>query len=139
MAFIGVAVVKQVSDGLVRIAGLSLDNADGGGTSSGTISLFEKAAPDSDVRLPAGFKPRDYDRPDSAPLVSLQDSVECWFVYLDPGTVLQPISVVKTGTTPEDFVITLTDTYPPGVIPEPPLPPPTPVPTGELEIYVKFH
>lgn len=123
MAFTGTAVVKQVADNLVRITGLSLA-AEGG---SGTIGLFESSGTPG-VRLPAGFKPRDYDRPDAAPLVSLQDSLQVWFVYADPGTVANAIAVVKTGTTPEDFVATMTNsTIQEGGD------------SGELEIYVRFH
>lgn len=137
MAFIGQAIVKLVADNLVRITGVELSNF-----LSGTIGLFEHAnipAP-PDVRLPDDFKPRDYDLPDvEGGVVTLQDSVQCWFVYLAPGPVLQPISVVKTGLTPQDFLITLMDTVPPPLIPDPPLPPIPPTPTGPLEIYIKFH
>lgn len=131
--FIGQPIVKLVSDGLVRITGVQLENS-----VDGTIGLFERTlAPD--VRLPAGFQPRDFDLPDADGKVTLQDSVQCWFEYQAPGPVLQPISVVKTGTTPEDFTITLLDTKPPPIQPEPPLPPVPPTPTGELEIYIRFH
>jgi hypothetical protein len=141
MSFIGAAVVKQVSDGLVRITGLSLDNASNGQTFSGTIGLFENnmVAPPVDVRLPAAFKPRTYDYPDVAAPVSLQDSIQVWFVYTNPGPVVQPIGIVKTGTTPEDFLIEIVDAAPLQAIPEPPLPPPVPVSTGDLEIYVRYH
>src|SRR3990172_3187209 len=110
MSFIGQPIVKLIADNLVRITGVQLDNDL---FTTGLISLFENTAavaPPPDIRLPDDFKPRDYDLPDAAAKVSLQDSVECWFVYTSPGAVLAPIQVVKTGTTPLDFLITLTDT-----------------------------
>jgi hypothetical protein len=124
MAFTGVAVVKQVADNLMRITGVSLA-AEG---ATGTIALFEKLAPAPDIRLPAGFKPRAYDYPDGAPDVSLQDSVQVSIIYTNGGAVYEAISVVKTGTNPEDFLITLTNN--------------AAVEGGDsgaLEIYVRFH
>ncbi len=119
MAFTGIAVVKQVADNLVRITGLSL--VDG---ASGTIGLFENAIAPG-VRLPEGFKPRVFSRPDGD--VSLQDAVEVDIHPTESGNTAIPINVTKAGTTPEDFAITLdaaaaaeTD-------------------TGDLEIYVRFH
>jgi hypothetical protein len=104
MTFAGVAVVKQVADGLVRITGLTLP---GDGT-TGTIGLHENAgAPD--VRLPEGFKPRAYSRPDEALDVGLQDAVEVWFSSAAAGAAPSAISVAKTGTNPEDFGATLTN------------------------------
>lgn len=125
MPFVGQAVVKLVSDRLVRVTGVSL-NAEGG---AGTIALFEKTAPAPDVRLPDDFKPRNYDLPDvEGGVVTLQDSVQCWFVYTNPGTVVPSISVVKTGSTPQDFLVTLTNnTQQEGGN------------SGNLEIYVGFH
>jgi hypothetical protein len=121
MAFTGIAVVKQVADNLVRITGLSLA-AEG---AAGTIGLFEAAVAPG-VRLPEGFKPRAFSRP--GPDVSLQDCVEVTFVYANGGATLEAISVVKTGTTPEDFVATLTNNaaVEGGD-------------SGELEIYVRYH
>ena len=126
MAFTGVAVVKQVSDSLVRITGLSL-----AGGAIGTIALFESLVAPG-VRLPASFKPRDYDMPDTAPVVSLQDSIQCWFVFTGPVSGVYAVngpSVVKTGTKPEDFLITMTNAGEGD-------PQPT---TPALEIYVRFH
>lgn len=107
MPFIGVPVVKLVSDRLVRITGVSL-NAEGG---TGTISLFEYAnipAP-PDVRLPDDFQPRPYDLPDvEGGVVTLQDSVQAYVIFA--GALLAiapPIQVVKSGATPQDFLITL--------------------------------
>lgn len=121
--FVGQPVVKLVTDRLVRITGVSLA-AEGG---VGTIGLHEKTvAPD--IRLPEGFQPRDYDMPDIDGKVTLQDSIQCWFVYTNPGSVANAISVVKTGTTPQDFQIDMTNhTLQEGGS------------SGDLEIYIGFH
>ena len=123
MAFTGVAIVKQVSDREVRITGVSLASEGG----AGTIGLFEKdVAPD--VRLPAGFQPREYDNPDAAAKVTLQDSIKVTFNYKNAGATAQAISTVKTGTTPDDFVVTMTNNaaIEGGN-------------SGELEIFVEYH
>lgn len=108
MAFTGVAVIKEVSDGLVRITGLSLD-----GGAIGTIGLHEAEIPiqgvPPDIRLPAAFRPRRYTYSDKR-LVSLQDSVEVWFNYTLPGAVVAPISVVKSGVDPADFLVVMANT-----------------------------
>jgi hypothetical protein len=127
MPFIGVAVVKQISDNLVRITGLSVDAG-----AAGTIGLFE-AVPAPDVRLPAGFQPRPYDRPDGAPVVSLQDSVQITWNPVGQQATVPPLEIDKTGTTPVDFLISIDMA---GVIPDPPLPPPN---SGAIEIYIRFH
>ena len=123
-SFIGTPVVKLVSDRLVRVTGISLP-VNGCAIN---IGLHESVLPPG-VRLPADFMPRDYKLDiDGAGLVGLQDSVQCWFVYQNPGSFLNAISVVKTGTTPQDFLITLTNnTSSEGGD------------SGELEIYVAFH
>ena len=128
MPFVGNAVVKQITDGLIRITGLSID----AGSPEGTIGLAENTGAPQ-VVLPAAFKPRDYDYPDVAGVVTLQDSVQCWWVLTSTETAMPPISVVKTGTTPEDFLISLDMG---GLLPDPPLPPPN---SGLIEIYVRFH
>lgn len=120
MAFTGTPVVKLVADGLVRITGISL-----GDLANGTIGLFEKTVAPG-IRLPEAFKPRTYDR--FGPDVSLQDSIQVELVYVNTGIVQFPVKVVKTGTTPLDFVITLTNDAPVES-----------GDTGGLEIYVRFH
>lgn len=121
MAFTGAATIKMVSDRMVRITGLSL--ASEGVT--GTIGLHEKTVP-ADVTLPAAFQPRKYE--DAATPVALQDSISVRINYVNSGATLQAIQQVKTGTTPEDFVATLTNNaaVEGGD-------------SGELEIYVEFH
>lgn len=118
MAFTGVAVVKVVSDGLMRITGLSL--IDG---ANGTIGLFEKLVAPG-VRLPEAFQPRAYSRPDGD--VSLQDAVSVQVIPTAMGAVAVPINVTKAGVDPTDFEITLTSA---GA---------AETDTGDLEIYVRY-
>jgi hypothetical protein len=121
MAFTGVAVVKQVADNLVRITGISLASAG----ASGTIGLFPKTVAPN-VRLPEGLKAHADSRPSGD--VSLQDSIQVEINNTSNAAVAQPIQVVKTGTKPEDFVITLTNN--------------SAVEGGDsglLEIYVRWH
>jgi hypothetical protein len=124
MTFTGTPVIKEVSDGLVRITGVSLANE-----ATGTIGLHEKTvAPD--IRLPAAFQPREYTYGNGAGAdVTLQDSVQVWFEYIAPGAVVPPISVVKTGVDPRDFAITLENLTESE----------SPTDSGLLEIYVRFH
>lgn len=119
MAFTGTAVIKEVSDGLVRITGVSLAAG-----AAGTIALFESIAAPG-VRLPEEFKPRPYQYPDFT-MVTLQDSVQIWLDFETPGSVAVPISVVKTGTDETDFLATLTSHS-------------GSVSSGGLEIYVRYH
>jgi hypothetical protein len=126
MPFVGVAVVKQVSDNLVRITGLSVTQG-----AAGTIGLATTVAA-SDVVLPAGFQPRPYDLPDAAADVSLDEAISVSFVPVGQQTS-QPAPDVSKGGTPQTFQIAFSVG---GIIPEPPLPPGT---TGEIEIYVRFH
>jgi hypothetical protein len=125
MAFTGVAVVKQITDTLVRITGVSL----AGEGAEGTIALFEGAAPlGADIALPASFQPRPFDNPDAAVAVTLQDGIQVSFVFTELQTVVPPIQVDKIGTTPEDFLITLTnDLAVEGSD------------SGDLEIWVRWH
>lgn len=90
---------------------------------TGTIGLFEKTVA-ANVVLPAAFQPRPYERPDGT-VVSLQDSVSVSVNHTDNTAVLQPLNIVKTGTTPEDFQIAITNAG--GLA------------SGQLEIYVEFH
>jgi hypothetical protein len=125
MAFTGSAVIKQVADNLVRITGLSLGSNGG----SGTIGLHGRiSAPD--VRLPDGFEPAPYEDPDGSGQVSLQDSIQCWYsLTADPSeSAGVAIGIVKTGTTENDFLITMTN-YTATEAGD----------SGALEIYVRFH
>jgi hypothetical protein len=119
MAFTGTAVVKQVADNLVRITGLSL-----AGGAAGTIALHE-ATVTPGVRLPAGFKPREYKNAEAAD-VALQDSLEVSMNVVSDVTTLVPVKAVKTGTKPDDATITLTNTT-------------VGTASAQLEIYVRHH
>ena len=119
MAFIGVPVIKQISDRKVRITGVQLA-ADG---ADGIIGLYERVvAPD--IRLPEGFMPRPFSRPDGD--ISLIDSVSTQINFLNPPAVNPPIiKIEKSNLTPEDFEIVVTNR--------------STAATDELEIYVEFH
>lgn len=123
MSFTGVAVVKYVSDRLVRITGLSLAS-DSAGIVAGIIGLHESTqAPD--VRLPAGFQPRPYDhQPETK--VTLQDAVAVRQLPVNLGTMPY---VTKSGTTPEDFEIVFAAQFA-GELGGT---------TAEVEIYITFH
>jgi len=118
MAFTGTAVVKQVSDSIVRITGLSL-----AGSASGTIGLHGATGGAPDVTLPAGFLPTPYGYGPAE--VTLQDSIklECFPV----NTVASFIATdtVKSGTTPADFRITLHNSSGSA--------------SPEFEMYVSYH
>lgn len=119
MAFTGSATVTLVADGLVRITGLSL-----AGAAAGTIGLFEKTVA-AGVTLPAAFKPRTYVSANNTQ-VTLIDDIEITMNVVTSVTTLVPIQVVKTGTTPLDFVITMTNTT-------------VATASAGLEIYIRHH
>lgn len=90
----------------------------------GTIGLAEKTVA-ADVTLPAAFKPRKYVSGVNE-AVTMQDAIE---VVMNPTTsitTLVPVTVVKTGTLPTDFVITFTNTT-------------VATTSAVLEIYIRFH
>src|SRR5262249_35593244 len=103
MAFTGTAVPKQISDSIVRVTGLSL----GGGPVSGTIGLHEQTGVAPDVILPIGFQPRTYLYANVPGLVSLQDSIKVDVIPAGPVVNSLQVDVVKSGTTPADFRITV--------------------------------
>lgn len=122
MAFQGLAtiVVEQITPSLVRISGPGLDLFPG---TSGTIGLSAATGVAPDVILPstllvpvATFNGQP---------ISLQAGhrVQVTPASAGPLTNLQP-SVVKTGTTPQDFRITVTNTN-------------ANLTTQDLEIYVE--
>jgi hypothetical protein len=122
MAFQGLAtvVVEQLTPNLIRISGPGLDLLPG---TSGTIGLSAAAGTVPDVRLPATLL---------IPVatfagqpISLQAGhrVQVTPDSAGPLTNLQP-SVAKTGTTPQDFRITITNTN-------------ANLTTQDLEIYVE--
>lgn len=118
MAFTGSATVKAVSDRIVRITGLSL-----AGNASGIIGLNGATGSAPDVKTPATFQPSPYNYDGS--VVALQDAIS---VSIAPdAAVANPLQVfaAKTGTTPADFRITVTNSSGSA--------------TPELEFYVRFH
>ena len=118
-------VIKQVTDRMVRISqpgvGAEVAFALGAGA-TGTIGLHKKLVA-ADITLPEGFMPGDYKRAGAD--VSLQDSIDVKVRRVGSGAVPMPLTIVKTGTTPEDFEISITNGG--GNT------------TGQLEIYVEFH
>lgn len=96
MAFTGAATVEKISDTVVRISGtLSL-----AGAASGTIGFTDKTvAADVSIGTLPDWTPRGN--------ASLIDLIECRITITTDVTDAVPISVVKTGTTHADFVITL--------------------------------
>ncbi len=118
MAFTGTPVVEKISDRLFRITGVSL-----AGDASGTIGFSDKTvAPEVEIEAPT-LQP--YKLAGSV-AVSLQAAVQTLINPVTDVTSAVPISVVKTGTTHADFVITVhNDT--------------AATASGGLEIYVEFH
>lgn len=119
MAFTGAAVITKVSDRKFRITGLSLAAA-----AAGTIGLSQNAAAEVEITAPG------WDRYDSSGvhggLVELDDSIECRYCVAEIGlAVTEPLSIVKTGNGPSDFLLTLTN--------------PDAAASGALEIWVEFH
>jgi len=104
MAFTGVAVIAKISDKKVRITGLSL-----GIGATGTIGLAANAASSEvDVTMPNWDA---YDVPGThGGNVTLNESVSVDVRCVDAAaTTTEEIAVVKTGTVPADFLITLTN------------------------------
>lgn len=117
MAFTGVAVIKQIADGEVRITGLSL-----AGGASGTISLNVGAG---DVKTPAGVQFQEYVANDAT--VGAQDAIDVSVKPADAGAPSSVgVSVVKTGDTAAAFLATLKNQNAASS-------------TANLEIYVKIH
>jgi len=106
MAFTGTATVKQISDRLVRITGLSLASA-----ASGVIVPFGAVSPPAgSVVLPQSFHPQTYAY--GTGTVTLQDCIEVTAEPAATGVATAiPVSTVKTGTTVADFAATLTNTH----------------------------
>lgn len=127
MAFTNPPKITLVADNLVRLSRTDSENEFGlAEGDSGTIGLFE-ADPAAEVTLPEAFKPRDYVN-SLGDTVALQDSIQVWITKtaFDLTTEV-PITVVKTGTAPDDFLITLENTI--GA-------------EGggcDFEIYIRFH
>ncbi len=103
MAFDGTAVIKQISDRMVRITGLSL--GEGG---SGTIGLHGASGSPPDVTLPEAFKTIHYDF--AGANVPFQDCITLAINIVGGGIGGGVIpTVIKTGTTTGDFRMTVHD------------------------------
>jgi hypothetical protein len=117
MAFTGTAVVKLISERKCRITGLSLASG-----ASGTISLHGGTG---DVKLPSQFAAEAYAIPGNAD-VTLQDAIQYSAVPDTAVATAIPVEAVKTGTTPADFLLTLTNNH--GSLASP-----------QQDMYVEFH
>lgn len=105
MAFTGTATVKQTTDRMVRITGLSLAAG-----ASGTIGLTGATGSAPGVTLPASFKTLHYVY--NGVTVTFQDCIDLVISNAATGVATAvPISVVKSGTTLADFRITVTNTH----------------------------
>ena len=125
MPFIGTAVITPIKDNMVRVTGLSLGIL-GDGSGIGTIGLHGFTGTAPDVVLPATFKPVPYSYPTSPVTeVTLQDSVRCEYSFVDNDEQVENLIVIKTGTTTQDFRITLRNTGGSA--------------SSGLEFYVTFH
>jgi hypothetical protein len=103
MAFIGTPVLDLVTPNLVRITGVSL-----AANASGTIGLAGAiGSPLPDILLPPDFLPPSFQGRPVALADGIRVSIEP--VSAGPFTNLPP-SIVKAGTTPEDFTIGITNT-----------------------------
>ncbi len=111
MPFTGAAVFQKVSDGLVRVTGLSL-----AASAAGTISLFGEGG---DVELPDSFNISPYQD------VDLAEAVEVSYVRVDAISNPDLIRVAKT-LPGGDLLITMTNDDGANVTPG-------------LEIYIRFH
>lgn len=118
MAFTGTATVKQVSDSMVRITGLSL-----GSGASGVIGFFDAVGTDVEVHLPDAFQTKHYTY--AGVNVPFQDAIDVNVVPAAALAAFQLPAVIKSGTSRADFRITLTNAF-------------ASVTPG-MEIYVKFH
>lgn len=120
MAFTGTPVIEKISDKMFRITGVSL-----AGDASGTIGFSDKSVAAEVSLVAPTWQP--YRIPGGqGGVVSLQAAVKCIQNPVTDVTTPVPISIVKSGTTHADFVITLHNdtaaTAGPG-----------------MEIYVQFH
>jgi hypothetical protein len=104
MPFTGTPSILQLSEREVVIHGLSLAS-----DASGRIGLFRSTL-NPEVRLPQAFVAEPYHY--QGGIIRLSDAVQIDFTLgLTPGgfTNLMP-SVQTSGTTPEDFEVTITNT-----------------------------
>lgn len=117
MAFTGAATVQKVTENCIRITGLSL-----AGAAAGTLGFNDKTVlADVSLGLLPNWEPYELEG-----VVSLQDAVKVSIEPADDDVVTSvPISIIKTGTTHLDFLITLHNDTAATLSPD-------------LEIYVEF-
>lgn len=119
MPFVGTPVVKQISDRIVRITGISMD-AD----TVASIGLHGVQGSPPDIILPESFRaaPYHYQGHD----VDIADMVECTVALISLGVAADaPVAVGKTGFGISSFRIELAS--------------PFAAATPGLEIYIKIH
>lgn len=111
MAFTGAAVFEEVTDGLVRVTGLSL-------AAAGTAGVFGLAGDaGAEVELPARFQPKDYAD------VDLAESVQVDIQRTSNEVNALVIQIAKT-TGPFRIAVTNNDAA---------------NASGALEFYIRFH
>ncbi len=118
---------KMVGTNLVRVL---IDSMRSGASIKIGLHAFA-GSPAPDLTLPRDFQPNTYsdDFGGGSVKVYLQDSIQVWpknYLQSGGGTA-HPLEIVKTGTTPADFLITITN----NAVDE--------LTTGNLELYVRFH
>lgn len=122
MAFTGTATITKVTESKFRITGVKLL-----GTDAGTISLRAGAGA---VKLDAAEWGQYRSSGQQGGAVDLSEAVQCVVIPADstiaPLLGSQSPAIVKTGTTPSDFLITVSGRR--GVTDD----------SGNLEIYVQF-
>ena len=105
MAFTGTATVKQTTDRMVRITGLSLAAG-----AAGTIGLTGATGSTPGVTLPASFKTLHFVY--NGVTVTFQDCIDLIVNCAATGVATAiPIAIVKSGTSLADFRITVTNTH----------------------------
>ncbi len=104
MSFTGTPVIEQITPNLVRITGIDLASE-----VAGTIGFEEATGTPPDIFLPGFFEAPSITFQNNP--VPLQASIR---VSIEPVSALGltnlPPSIAKTGTTKEDFRITVTNT-----------------------------
>lgn len=120
MSFIGTPVIEMINKNLARITGISLASQ-----VSGTIGLPQASGTPPDITLPSSFKAPTLSFEGDPVSLQARIVVSLEPVSGAPGPLTNlPPSIEKTGTTPEDFRITVTNTN-------------TSLTTQALEIYVQ--
>lgn len=124
MAFVGTPVVTQVTDAMVRISGISLNEQ-----TSGTIGLFGCLAT-PDIVLPEAFSPRLYSYQGPGHVLSLADVVDVTAHFISQvGSPAGSVAVGKIGSTVANFEIQIAS------------PAYQDVEAGnpQIEIYIRYH